>query len=74
MKNFFELVNNERKANEILPMRACSLVATDYGCSGAVDAGGGCTGFLSIDDCGGYESDYSYCTGFYQHDGHAGTV
>ncbi|HEX2939154.1 MAG TPA: hypothetical protein VHO66_09595 [Ruminiclostridium sp.] len=74
MKNFFELVNDERKASDILPMKACLSIATDYGCD-SVDAGAnGCTGWHAIDDCGGYASDYSYCTGENQHDGHAGPV
>ncbi|HEX2939156.1 MAG TPA: hypothetical protein VHO66_09605 [Ruminiclostridium sp.] len=76
MKNFFELVNDERKSSDILPMKACSAVAYyDDGCAGAVDAGAnGCTGYNSVDDCGGYASDYSYCTGRNQHDGHSGPV
>ncbi|HEX2939155.1 MAG TPA: hypothetical protein VHO66_09600 [Ruminiclostridium sp.] len=75
MKNFFELVNDERKSSDILPMKACPSYAYDAGCEGAVDAGAnGCTGWYSNDDCGGYASDYSYCTGDFQHDGHSGPV
>lgn len=76
MKNFFELLNDERKANDILPVKACPGYALDYGCyGGSVDCGSdGCTGYASIDDCGGYLSDYSNCTGDYQHDGHGGPV
>lgn len=66
MKNFFELVNDERKSSDILPMKACGPNIIDYGCFGSIDAGP-CTGLYSIDGCEG-ASDYSYCTGEYEHD------
>ncbi|HEX2939157.1 MAG TPA: hypothetical protein VHO66_09610 [Ruminiclostridium sp.] len=73
MKNFFELLNDERKANDILPMKACTGGAVDYACTGGVDADQ-CSGIGTIDDCGSWASDFSTCYGNFEHDERTGPV
>lgn len=65
VKKYLKLINNERKANGIMPMKACTTGATDVVCR-SIDYYS-CSWF-AYDCCSGGDKDYSGCSGPFQSD------